>query len=176
MARTKITQKSRTLQPKHFFVSGVVVFFLTGVLLGGFFLFELNNRNQFTNKLHVFSPGQVISNNFYDVRIDAVDINGGAAGSIKPAAGSQYLIVDLYVKNKSGKTLPLFPYSQTYIKDNTGKTYSIGPAMVDQPFQGGDLISGDIMKGQIAYLVPRDIKNPKFYFEGLASMPVVVKL
>lgn len=180
MAKRKKTVKTplrhKQIHHKHFFTGGVVAFFLTGIILGGFFLMELSARNQFAGIVHVFKPGQVISNAYYDVRLDNVTRGNGQLGSLKPEKDKTYLIVDLYVKNKSSKTLPLFPLSQTYIKDDQGQTYGVGPAMVLQPFQGGDLVPGDKVKGQIAYEIPSSLKNPRFYLEGLSNLPVIIKL
>lgn len=176
MGKKNTKLHTRHLSHKHFFTAGVASFFLTGAILGGFFWSQMANRNRFTTALHVYSPGQVIANSYYDVRIDGVAHGNGEAGSLNPPSDSEYLTVDVYIKNKSGKTLEFFPVSQTYIKDSSGQTYSVGAAMVKQPFQAGDVVSGDQVKGQIAYQVPKNIKNPLFYIEGLASKPVVVKL
>jgi len=84
--------------------------------------------------------------------------------------------VNLYVKNKTNKVLPMYPVTQTYIKDSQGQTNSIGPAIVKQTFLAGDLQLGDQIKGELAYVVPNTIQNPQFYFEGLSSSPLIVKL
>jgi hypothetical protein len=171
--KSKITAKQ--IHHKHFFVAGIAAFFLTGILLGAFFVSQNSAHRAFAD-LHVFKPGQTISNDLYDVRIDDVSTGNGEQGSMKPSANKTYLIVNLYVKNKSSKSLSLYPVTQSYIKDDQGSTYGIGPAMVTQPFQGGNIISGDKIKGQIAYEIPSSLKHPRFYLEGLAELPVIIQL
>jgi hypothetical protein len=171
----KTTLKQKQIHHKHFFVGGIAAFFLAGLFLGGVVIVDLANRGQFSSSVHAFNPSQVISNAFYDVQLSSATWGSGESGSLKPDKDKTYFIVDLYVKNKSGKTLPLYPLSQTYIKDDQGQTYGVGPAMVLQPFQGGDLAPGDKIKGQIAYEIPISLKNPRFYLEGLSQTPVVVQ-
>ena len=176
MGKNNNKPQNHKLSHKHFFTAGVASFFLTGAILGGFFWSQLASRNRFASALHIYRPGQVIANSYYEVRIDNIARGNGESGSLQPPKDSEYITIDIYIKNKSGKTLEFYPVSQTYIKDSYGQTYSVGPAMVKQPYQVGNIASGDQVKGEIAYQVPKNIKNPLFYIEGLASKPVVVKL
>ena len=175
MAKRKSSTK-RKIHHKHFFVGGVVAFFLAGAAFGGLLLVTLSHNGAFGGHLHVFKPGQVIANDYYDVRIDDITSNNGDPQSLTPHAGKEFLVVDLYVKNKSTRVTQIFPSTQTYIKDATGQVYGLGIANVDNTFLGGDLSPGDQMKGKIVYEVPKGIQHPQFYLEGLGSLPVVVGL
>lgn len=149
---------------------------IAGLFAGSLVYSFTKNQTQFSKQVQTYKAGKVYSNSSYDVRIDNVARGSGEKGSLNPGAGKTYLIVTLYVKNKTNKVLPLYPVTQTYIKDSQGQTYSIGPAMVKQPFLAGDLSAGDQIKGELAYEIPTNLKNPLFYFEGLSSSPLIVKL
>ena len=150
---------------------------IIAVLIGGLLGYiVIQDQNQFSKKVQTYKPGNTYSNRDYDVRIDAISRGSGEKGSLNPGEGKTYLIVTLYVKNKSNKSLPLYPVTQTYIKDSQGQTYSIGPAIVKQPFLAGDLSAGDQVKGELAYEIPDNLANPLFYFEGLSNRPLVIKL
>jgi hypothetical protein len=149
---------------------------VAGLAAGGLAFNLMQDRQQFGSTARKYIPGKTYSNNNYDVRIDSVYRGSGEKGSLNPGDGKTYLIVNLYVKNKTNKILPLYPVTQTYIKDSQGQTYSIGPAIVKQPFLAGDLQPGDQIKGELAYVVPDTIQEPLFYFEGLSSSPLILKL
>jgi hypothetical protein len=175
MAQKK-SLSSKTVKHHHFLLAGVIAFFAAGAILAGALLVAKRSNGDFGGKLHVFEPGKVISNMYYDVRVDSATRSQGAAGSVKLVDGREYLVVDIYVKNKTTKNTELYPLTQTYIKDESGQIYNIGPASIDQPFPTGVLSPGDEAKGKVAYEIPKGLKSPKFYFEGLASKPVVVEL
>ena len=169
-------KKSPKIKPHHFFALGISTFFLTGAILGVFFLHEMNYRNNFATSLKVFKNGQLASNAYYDVRVDKIALDKGATGSLPLQNSKQYLTVNIYVHNKSSKSLAFFPVDQSYVKDADGKTYNVGLAAVSQPLQTGDIAPGDKVSGQIAYAIPADLKDPKLYLEGLASKPVIFQL
>ena len=149
---------------------------VAGLVAGGLAFNLMQERQQFGTTVRKYIPGKTYSNSNYDVRIDSVSRSSGEKGSLNPGDGKTYLIVNLYVKNKTNKILPLYPVTQTYIKDSKGQTFSIGPAIVKQPFLAGDLQPGDQIKGELAYIVPNTVQDLQFYFEGLSSSPLIVKL
>ena len=158
-------------------VSMKIALCLAAGLIGGLIGYSVvKDQNQFSKKIQTYKPGNTYANKNYDVRIDNVSRGNGEKGSLNPGAGKTYLIVTLYIKNKTNKVLPVYPLTQTYIKDSAGQTYNIGPAIVKQPFLAGDLAAGDQIKGELAYEIPDNLKSPLFYFEGLSSSPLIVKL
>ena len=171
----KNSENKSTIKSSHIAFK-LALCLIAGLATGALIYSFTNNRTQFSKQVQSYKAGKTYSNNNYDVRIDNVTRGSGEKGSLNPGAGKTYLIITLYVKNKTNKTLPLYPVTQTYIKDSAGQTYSIGPAMVKQPFLAGDLIAGDQIKGELAYEIPTNLKSPLFYFEGLSSSPLIVKL
>lgn len=172
----KKNQKQSKKQVQSALIIGAILCIIGGMLAGMASLMLIRNRTDFNDKIQTYKAGKTISSRDYDVRIDSVTRGNGEKGSLNPGEGRTYLIVTLYVKNKTSKVLPLYPVSQTYIKDSQGQTYSIGPAMVKQPFLAGDLAPGDQIKGEIAYEIPSNITKPLFYFEGLSSSPIIIQL
>ncbi len=169
-------KKQKKLQHHHFFFGGVAFFLLSGAALGFVVLTLLAQRGAFGGHVHAFKPGQSISNTFYEVRIDNVKRSQGNPQSLIPNSGNEFLVVDLYIKNKSNRITQFFPSTQTYIKDASGRTYTLGVAELRNAFQAGDIAPGDNVKGELAYEIPANLNQPKLYVEGLASLPVVVQL
>ena len=159
-----------------YMVLGIILCIIGGIVIGMGSLMLIRHRMSFTSKVQTYKAGKTITSSDYDVRIDSISRGSGEKGSLNPGEGKTYLIVNLYVKNKTSKVLPLYPVTQTYIKDSQGQTYSIGPAIVKQPFLAGDLAPGDQVKGELAYEIPSNLANPLFYFEGLSSLPIIIKL
>ncbi len=174
MARRK--QITKHAHHKRFFAGGVASFFLTGLALGGVYLLNVSHDGAFASKVHVFSAGQTISNAYYDVRIDQASRSAGNSHGLKPHDGKEFLVVNLFVKNKSSRSTEVFPATQSYIKDSSGQTYNLGVSETSQQFQAGDLAPGDQVKGNVVYEIPKGLKNPLFYLEGLADKPLIVKL
>lgn len=172
----KKNQMQSKKQMQTALVIGAILCIIGGMLAGMASLMLIRNRTEFTDTVQTFKAGKTIASRDYDVRIDSVSRGNGEKGSLNPGEGKTYLIVTLYVKNKTSKVLPLYPVSQTYIKDEKGQTYSIGPAIVKQPFLAGDLAPGDQIKGELAYEIPTNLTKPLFYFEGLSSSPLIIQL
>lgn len=168
--------KKKAMTPKKMLSLKLALCLVAG-LIGGLIGYSVvKDQNQFSKKIQTYKAGKTYANKNYDVRIDNVSRGNGEKGSLNPGSGKTYLIVTLYVKNKTNKVLPVYPLTQTYIKDSEGQTYNIGPAIVKQPFLAGDLAPGDQLKGELAYEIPDNLKDPLFYFEGLSSSPLIVRL
>jgi hypothetical protein len=86
-----------------------------------------------------------------------------------PSAGNQYLITDVSVKNATGQVQHMAE-NQFTLTDNTGQTINSTYVSIDgiHEFIGGTLQDGSIMRGQLAYEVPKGNHPYQYTFMGNA--------
>jgi len=84
-----------------------------------------------------------------------------------PSAGNQYLIVDVSVKNATGQVQHMAE-NQFTLTDSTGQRIDSTYVSMDgiHEFVGGTLQDGSIMRGQLAYEVPKGNHPYQYTFMG----------
>lgn len=84
-----------------------------------------------------------------------------------PSTGNQYLITDVSVKNATGQVQHMAENQFTLI-DSTGQTINSTYVSMDgiHEFIGGTLQNDSVMRGQLAYEVPKGKANYQYIFMG----------
>jgi len=108
---------------------------------------------------------KVTVGNLFEVTINSFATNPGTDFS-KPAAGNQFVVVDVTFKNISTKEQNLSSILQYTLKDSTGQKYNTTFLDGLGATPEGTLAVGDLVKGQLAYEVPATQKQFTFTFEA----------
>jgi hypothetical protein len=93
-------------------------------------------------------------------------------GMFAAPEGKHYLIVDFSVKNISDKSINVMPASDTYVKAADGTLSYLTPYTLKSPLRAGELPAGDVIKGQLSFLVAKS-QPVKFYVDSIWSGRVV---
>jgi len=120
-------------------------------------------RQEAVSDLHKVGDTIEKSNVGFGVARVTTDEAGDAV--YKPNPGNKFVVVDISVDNNTSSQRPVVPVTQVYLKDQTGNTYFISPAPMQNPLNAGNLVAGDNLKGQLSFEVPKDAKNLKLYFD-----------
>ncbi len=120
---------------------------------------SLYNRSRTERKVYpaakAFPSGQLVKMGSVELTIENVEQSDGSPPFVAPT-GSVYVIADLVVQNTTDAPLQIMPTVDTYAKTETGMVSTLATYAYTQPFRAGELLPGEMIRGQIAYLVPRD--------------------
>ncbi len=100
----------------------------------------------------------------YMVTVNSVKTSQGDA-VFKPKSGHTFLIVDVTVKNTSSEEQTLSTLLQFTLKDSTGQKYD-ETFTADTTPPDGKIATGDQVKGQMAYEVPKSQHDFTLAFEA----------
>lgn len=78
--------------------------------------------------------------------------------------GYKFIAINLDIKNNSENIFHFAPVVQTKIVDSNGKSYEMAPTMLVTPIKAGPISPGESVKGELSYLVPENITEPKYEF------------
>lgn len=84
----------------------------------------------------------------------------------QPSAGDTYLVLDITFKNVSSKEQTLSTVLQMSLKDATGQTYDDTIVSFAKSAPEGKVEAGDLVRGQLAYEIPKAQKAFTFAFES----------
>jgi uncharacterized protein DUF4352 len=107
---------------------------------------------------------QVKVGDTYIVTVNSFKTNPGD-DVFQPKAGNMFVVVDVSIKNVSSQEQNLSSLLQFDLKDSTGQKYTETIVSNTTP-PDGKLAAGDIVKGQIAYEVPKTQHDFTFSFEA----------
>lgn len=94
----------------------------------------------------------------------------------KPAAGNQYIVVDLGIDNNGPDTANLSSMMEMSIRTPEGRKYDQAPYFPEPKYPDGAIQSGGKARGNVAFEVPANIGSMDFVFESLTGSPVNFKL
>jgi hypothetical protein len=81
-------------------------------------------------------------------------------------SGNKFVVVRLAVKNTTKDSYLNFSgFLQTLLKDESGYTYEQSITGTDQTFTGGQLVPGEVSRGDIVYEVPKDASGLTLQFD-----------
>jgi hypothetical protein len=107
---------------------------------------------------------QVKVGNTYIVTVNSVKTSQGDE-VIQPKSGNTFMIIDVTLKNVSNKEQDVSSLLMFTLKDSTGQQYD--ETVVDGATSpDGKLEAGDVLRGQIAYEVPKSQHTFTFGFEA----------
>ncbi len=99
----------------------------------------------------------------------------GIQGYLPVPEDKKFIVVDVTLKNKTADEQTFIPLTTAYIRDSQGKKYELTTAPDIQFTAAGKVASGDTIRGEIGFLIPRSEKSAKFYIEPFAARsPMVV--
>lgn len=90
-------------------------------------------------------------------------------------SGNTFVVVRLAVKNATSDTfLDFSGFLQTRVKDGEGYTYDQSITGTDDTFTGGQLVPGEVSRGDLVYEVPKDAADLtlQFDFETVSFLSV----
>lgn len=90
----------------------------------------------------------------------------GATEFDQPKSGDTYLVIDASFKNVSSEEQELSSLLQMSLKDATGQKYTETIATFAKSTPDGKVAAGDILRGQLAFEVPKAQKSFTFAFES----------
>ena len=129
-----------------------------------------NNFLRVGYALQKWQPKQEIITPNFAITVEDVSIDDkGIPQHLPLPEGYVFVAVDLSVRNLTGDEQLFLPQDHTYVKDETGFRYDLTAAPNVVNSIAGAVMSGDKVRGQIGYMVPKDQKNLTFYFEPYGS-------
>ncbi len=69
-------------------------------------------------------------------------------------SGNVFVVVRLVVKNQSDQHVPFSSLLQTRLKDAENHVYDQSVELTDVPFRGGELVPGEVERGDLVFEVP----------------------
>lgn len=108
---------------------------------------------------------QVKAGNTWVVTINSAKIHA-PTDIDQPASGNTYLVIDATFKNISSSEQDLSTLLQLSLKDSTGQKYDETVTTFAQQPPDGKVAAGDIVRGQVAYEVPKAQKSFTLAFES----------
>lgn len=149
-------------------IAPLILSLLIGVLIGAAVFYPAGKHYKLSSSVNLktYSAGQIIQTSKFDINISDISYDTVGKEPFKPEKNNQYLIFNLYIKNKTNAEMPVFPSSQTMVKDDQGNVYRMTVANVSQPFQAGHLPAGDKIQGQIVFELPKTVRHPVLFFDS----------
>ena len=89
-----------------------------------------------------------------------------------PLDGYTYISVDVSLANIAKTATWFAPVLQSYVKDTQDRHYGIEIVELQHPFEGKTYASGEVAKGQLAYLVPKNDRLQWCYDVSSENHPV----
>jgi|GEM_PF-1034010 len=135
---------------------------LAGTSTSGSSTTGLNNKT-----IQHFKVGDKVSvGDTFEVTVNSFKTTPGD-DYINPAAGNQFVAIDITIKNISAKEQNVSSGLQLTFKDVTGQKYSdkyIGSGGGSSP--DGKVAVGDLLRGQVYYEIPKTLKQFTLAFEA----------
>lgn len=95
----------------------------------------------------------------------------------QPAAGNQFIVVDVEIRNTGSKTESHSTMLEMSIKTPDGYEYKQAAYFPDPQFPDGDILPGQTARGNVSFEVPSNIGRMNFVFDPVYSGKIVqVKL
>jgi Domain of unknown function (DUF4352) len=70
--------------------------------------------------------------------------------------GTQYIVVDVDLKNNTNVPIWITPVLQSYVTDQSEKNHGIELVITKNSFEAKSYNAGEVAKGELAYLVPKN--------------------
>lgn len=93
-----------------------------------------------------------------------------------PAAGNQFVIVDLDIVNNGSESEDLSTGAEMSIKTVAGYSYDIAMYFPEPKYPDGAIAAGDRARGYVAFEVPTQTTDMSFVFDPLMSDAVKIRL
>jgi hypothetical protein len=120
----------------------------------------------------LYMVGQTADQGSYLLEVTKLQIDPTGAPPFVPGNGNEYYVLGLRIKNLSAKPMQLAPVVQTYLRDQSGTSYQLAPAALENPFAAGPLAPGEERAGQLSYDVQKTATDMRFLFDtGLPDVP-----
>jgi len=120
--------------------------------------------------LHVpiHAVGDAVTHDGVTVTVNSVDYETSMGSYTKAPSGHEYAIVDVTTANGTNDSVAFSSLLQMATKDGSGRSFSYSAAASSQltrDYSGGEVSSGDSVRGKVAYEVPTDDSPLYFTFE-----------
>lgn len=147
-------------------VYGLLLVIGFGLGAGVFYKIGWDARLKDSVTLQTYTANTTINTARFDIALSNIarDAKGGHA--FKPAKGSDFLTMTIFIKNRTSQEMSVFPVNQTELKDDHGHVYRMTVAELADPFQAGHLRPGDQIQGQLAFEIPSSLQHPVFFFDS----------
>lgn len=125
-----------------------------------------------------YKVGDIVSVGDYLVTVNSFKNNIATDNQfIVPKDGNQFVQVDITIENKGKDKTNISTLLQMYVKDSEGSKFN-QTFIPDQKSLDGELLSGDKVKGQLTYEVPKNVSGMKYYYNAafLFGKSIVVDL
>ena len=117
-------------------------------------------------KLRVMRPDETLTSDYYSLKVEKLVADKTGIPQYLPVPqGYKFITLTLSVKNMTASEQLFLPENHLYLRDDNGMKYDLtGTIDVTQPIAGA-IASGDMIQGQVGYLVPDDGRSYKLYFD-----------
>jgi hypothetical protein len=126
---------------------------------------------------YIYSVGSRAYDEKIAITVNAIRFVESIENFWTPHPNYKYLIINLTVENLTGnETIYVSDIFQMNVQDLDGYVYSedIATASLPQAFQGGDLPSRMIMRGELAFEIPVNATGLKFIFKFSTSDKIAI--
>lgn len=127
----------------------------------------------------IWQIGENIETAEFVFSVNEVNVNQQGLEKYLPAPeGMQFVTVDVSMRNKTAEEKVFIPLNTAYIRDSEGNKYELTVSPDVDSSAAGRIAAGDIIKGQIGFLVPESSMGLNFYLEpfGATSDIIIVSL
>ena len=125
-----------------------------------------SNSNYVSQNKDLYNQGETSTKEGLSFTINKVSTDTVGDEVYKPNPNHKFAVLDVTISNNSSAQIPIVPVTQMYLKKDDGTIYYINPAPMVSPLAGGNLPSGENIKGQISFEIPSSITNAKFVFDS----------
>lgn len=80
-------------------------------------------------------------------------------------SGNVFVVVRLVVKNRGDRHIPFSSLLQTRVKDAANHVYEQSMESADVPFRGGELVPGEVERGDLVFEVPESASGLRLQFD-----------
>lgn len=163
------SQSSHTQSPTRWNILSVVVLLVAfAMLLQAYSLqHKANPRKALVTAQTPFALNEQISQGNSIMSVTNVSYSQGVGAFVAPE-GTQYAIVTITITNMSDTPISVLPANDIYLKDAVGNVAYIAPYALDQPFRAGDVLPSETIKGELSFLVKKDV-DYKLYIDSIWS-------
>jgi hypothetical protein len=159
-------------------VAGIVIILvivLVGVIGVGVHHAVKVVENQIQGKVVNVSVGQTGQSGSLAVKVNGWQPSAGDAITM-PAAGNQFIVVDLEIRNTGTSTESVSTLVEMSIRTPNGLKYDLAAFFPEPKFPEGDILPGQSARGNVAFEVPGNIGSMSFWFDPLLGDRIEVKL
>lgn len=168
LKRTRVEEGAASLKLARRLIWGsVALCLLAGILLITSVRIVYHDRSLVTPR---FEPSEPLPANTtlrmgsVEVTLSAIIRTSGSQPFFAPE-GSEFVLATLKIRNTSDSPIQLSPSLDTYVKDSSGIVSLLATYAYGQPFRAGELLGGELIQGEVAYLVKKD-SAPILYIDA----------